>query len=181
MSVTSVRHSLPLLHRPGATNPAAGIRIRPLTSGDTRTVTRVFDGLSPQSRVLRFHAGVPRLTQRMARHLADTQPDHHHAVVAWMGEVPVGLARWIRLRDRPGTAELAVEVVDDFHGRGIGSRLVREAARTADGHQIHTFLAVVHPEHRRLRRWLEAHRAHLDGGDPDSHLITVSRLLGNRP
>ncbi len=59
----------------------------------------VFAGLSAHSRYLRFHSRVSRLTAAARRIVA-------------LGE---------------GRAELAVEVVDAWHGGGVGTRLVRAA------------------------------------------------------
>ena len=39
------------------------------------------------------------------------------------GEVPLGVARFVR-RDEPGTAEVAVTVVDDWQGRGVATALL---------------------------------------------------------
>jgi GNAT superfamily N-acetyltransferase len=102
----------------------AGIAIRPLRRGDVATVQVVFDGLSPRSRLLRFHAPVPRLSARSRQVLADADGCRHVALVAVALSEPVGIARFVRTG--PGVAELAVEVVDTWQGHGIGRALLEE-------------------------------------------------------
>lgn len=55
----------------------------------------------------------------------------------------VGEARFIRARDDPHAAELAVAVVDDWQGRGVGTRLTSELARRAREENITVFTALV--------------------------------------
>lgn len=105
--------------------PAAILRIRPLRRDDL-AVDAVFDGLSPQSRYLRFHGPTPRLTGSVRRHLLDVDGRSRAALVAEArtnrGWRTAGIARLIAVS--PGRAELAVAVVDAWQGRGVGRRLV---------------------------------------------------------
>jgi GNAT superfamily N-acetyltransferase len=118
----------------------------------------VFAGLSPHSRLLRFHAPVPRLTASWCRLLTAVDGRRHAAIVAeafvdgrWAA---VGIARIAATG--PGTAELAFAVVDAWHGRGIGGRLVDEAACLAVdlGHERLT--ALVLRENARARALLRS-------------------------
>jgi RimJ/RimL family protein N-acetyltransferase len=107
------------------------VRIRPLTPSDGAAVDAVFAGLSPTSRRQRFLGPRDRLTPAMRRALLAVDGERHVALVAEAGpdRVPVGIARYVA--DGPGRAELAYEVVDAWHGRGVGTRLVRKLVRTA--------------------------------------------------
>jgi GNAT superfamily N-acetyltransferase len=107
-----------------------GLVLRPLAPGETATVQRVFDGMSDRSRRLRFLAPVPRLSRDTLDRLADVDHDRHGCWVAELAGEPVGLGRYVRLADRPGVAEIALEVVDAEQGRGIG-RVLRDAVAAA--------------------------------------------------
>lgn len=104
----------------------ATIRLRPLRRGETAVVDTVFDGMSAHSRHLRFHGPRPRLTEAMRRALTDVDGVRHvalvtEAVVDGTPE-PIGIGRLVGIGD--GTAEVAFSVVDAWHGRGVGRRLL---------------------------------------------------------
>lgn len=163
--------------RPRPRPPLRRLRISELRSGDTATVLEIFQGLSPRSRFLRFHTGQPVLPLRMLRRLADTDPESHVAHVATIGGRPVGLARWIRFPDLDRTAELAVEVVDDAHGFGIGQALVAEAARSAQRAGVQDFLAYVVPGNRAVLSWARGRGAFGDNADDSLLRLPVAALV----
>jgi RimJ/RimL family protein N-acetyltransferase len=109
-----------------AVQPKLGpeIFVRPLRRGDTATVQAVFDRLGDESRRTRFNGPKWRLGEKELRWLATVGPGHH-ALVAWVDgdPEPVAIARLVRLGAR--SAEIAFEVADPYHDRGIGSALVR--------------------------------------------------------
>jgi RimJ/RimL family protein N-acetyltransferase len=102
------------------------VRLRPMQRGETDVVDTVFDGMSSHSRHLRFHGPRPRLTDAMRRMLSDVDGIHHLALVAEAVDgttvTPIGIARLVEIE--PHTAEVAFAVVDAWHGRGIGRRLL---------------------------------------------------------
>ncbi|MDN5857269.1 MAG: GNAT family N-acetyltransferase [Pseudonocardia sp.] len=144
------------------------VRLRPMRPGDD-AVQAVFDGLSARSRYLRFGTPMRRLGDALRRHLADVDGIERAGLVAEAaiagGWSPVGIAR-LSTYD-PGRAELAVEVVDAWQGRGIGRRLLVAIGELA-GQLGHTELtAEVLPENQRvvqlLRRVFPGARASFDG------------------
>jgi hypothetical protein len=105
------------------------IRVRALAAGDAATLDAVFDGLSARSRYLRFHSPRPRLTTNVRRRLLDVDGDRHSPWPPRCGPaavVPIGIGRVLRIA--PGVGELAVEVVDDWQGRGSRSPAAGVAA-----------------------------------------------------
>jgi GNAT superfamily N-acetyltransferase len=131
----------------GAMNPtllAPTVLVREVGPDEGHLAVEVFAGLSARSRYQRFHAGVPRLTAAMARHLAAVDGRRHVAFVAETGpdgSPPVGLARYIVTA--PGVADVAVEVVDAWQDLGVGRRLVGALAAHARGHGITRFVGEV--------------------------------------
>ena len=109
------------------------VDLRPLRRGEHAPVQRVFAGLSPRSRYLRFLAPLPQLPAPMLHTLTDVDHRGHSAWVALHDKDPVGLARAVRTRKDPSAAEIAVAVVDREHRCGIASALLRVlAVATAD-------------------------------------------------
>lgn len=130
------------------------LTVERLHPGDTRTVHAVFAQLSSRSVWLRFHTGLPRLTPRMAERLAAVVPGAHGVLVARLGGVPVGLARWHRDPARHHRADVAVEVADAVQGRGVGRRLLAALVESARAEGIRELTAEVLGENVRVVRWL---------------------------
>jgi GNAT superfamily N-acetyltransferase len=122
----------------GHRGPAA-VTLRELGPDEHDVLDVVFAGLSPTSRYRRFHAPIRRLSGSMRTHLGAVDGHRHLAVAAFAaGGAPIGIARLIGFGcGPPGRVELAVEVVDAWQRRGVGSRLVREvlARGRAAGHR----------------------------------------------
>jgi RimJ/RimL family protein N-acetyltransferase len=132
--------------------------VRPLRRSDRAGILAGFEQLSPESRYLRFAAPKPRLTERDLAHLLDVDHDRHEALVAYdpVSGDPVGVARYVRLRDDPSTAEIAVTVVDREQGHGVGRCLVRRLVDTAAAHGVRVLRAETLSENRRAIRGLLA-------------------------
>jgi GNAT superfamily N-acetyltransferase len=98
------------------------VAVRELGGGEDRVLDAVFAGLSDRSRYLRFHSPVPRLLSGVRRALLDVDGHRHIALVATAGATSIGIARCIDLGS--ARAELAIEVVDAWQGRGVGTLLL---------------------------------------------------------
>lgn len=86
--------------------------------------------------------------------------------MAWVAHIsgrPVGIARYIRYPDELERAELAVEVVDAEHGRGVG-RVLTEATVTAAVQGVRRLSATLDPGNA-------ASRALLAGLGAQFHLV----------
>lgn len=68
------------------------VRLRLLRRGEHDLVAAFFAGLSAESRRRRFLQAMPRLPQRLLRHLADVDGRRHVAVVAEAGDQTAGIA-----------------------------------------------------------------------------------------
>src|SRR2546423_1037240 len=74
-----------------------------------------------------FLSPVPQLTQSMLAFLTSVDGVNHRAwgavVMEPSGLVPAGVVRWVRTRDDAAVADMAVTVIDDHQGRGLGGLL----------------------------------------------------------
>lgn len=116
-----------------------------LQYGDRAAVHEVFEGLSEESRRLRYHGSKPRLREGEVDQLIDVGCCGREAVAAIdlvSGKV-VGMARFVRDERDPRVAEVAFEVVDACQSNGIGRRLIAELATLARLEGIERFRASV--------------------------------------
>lgn len=161
---------------------AARVTVRPMTARDGDALDRVFAGLSPTSRRSRYLAELDQLAPAVRSALLDIDGRHHVAFVAEVGRghapTPVGIGRYVL--DEAGSAEIAYEVVDAWHGRGVGRRLVRAlvaAARSAGVERMHASLLDDNVASMGLlRHELVAVRVRRDGG-----LLHVTASLSPAP
>jgi RimJ/RimL family protein N-acetyltransferase len=126
------------------------VDLRPLTRGERDPLLAVFDKMSPESRALRYLSGMVRLPSAILDQLTDVDGDRH---VAWLASAqgqPVGIARYVR--DDAGVAEVAVEVVDDHQGLGLGSALMDAVTTVAAADGVHRVRAVLSPDNEPSRR-----------------------------
>lgn len=116
-----------------ALRDGARVCLRPLEPDDRSAVEEVFASLSERSRSERFHGPKPRLADADLRQLLAVDHQDHEAVLA-VEEASgraLGIARFVRDRWEPDVAEIAFEVADDWHGRGLATVLVAALSRRA--------------------------------------------------
>jgi RimJ/RimL family protein N-acetyltransferase len=104
--------------------------LRPAVAADRDLLVAGFERLSPESRYRRFFAPVKHMSSAMLDHLMSMDYRDHFAWAALSAEPGpdgrpegVGVSRYFRLKD-PEAAEMAVTVVDDWQGRGLGRVLL---------------------------------------------------------
>jgi acetate---CoA ligase (ADP-forming) len=120
-----------VLLRDGAT-----LRLQAPTPADVDDIRAFYDGLSPESRYLRFH-GFGR-TDAVARADAETTGADRPALISRHDGRVVAVAGYAGLRE-PGVAEAAFAVADDDQRRGIGMRMLEQLAEIAADRGIHRF------------------------------------------
>jgi GNAT superfamily N-acetyltransferase len=119
-----------------------GITVRPLRNGETAAVQAVFDRLGPRSRHLRF-GGAKNVLSQSDLELLSRIDGNHHALVALVGGLPIGIARLVRNGD---VAEVAFAVTDEWQGKGVGTILVERLACDARAAGIERFTAEIRPD-----------------------------------
>lgn len=100
------------------------VDLRPVTPDDKALLADGFARLSERARYLRFLAPADRLTASQLAYLSEVD---HHDHVAWgalQGERAVGVGRFVRYTDDRSSADLALTVLDEFQGRGVGRLLI---------------------------------------------------------
>lgn len=142
------------------------VLLRPFRPRDGGLLVAGFDRLSPLSRYRRFLAPVPRLTESMLAFLTSVDGVDHRAWGAVVderpgaattgtgGRTPAGVVRWVRTKDDPAVADVAVTVIDDFQGQGLGGLLLDVAVLDAAAHGVERFEGVVLGENVPSRRML---------------------------
>jgi GNAT superfamily N-acetyltransferase len=123
----------------------ADVEVRPIRPDDKETLAAAFENLSDQSRYQRFFSPHARLTQKELRYFTEVDHSAHEAIIALEPGTGAGLgvARYVRSKADPGTAEIAVAVIDAWHGRGVGTALLDALADRAREEGIERFSAVI--------------------------------------
>src|SRR3954469_12230377 len=120
----------------------ARVLVRPIDPADRLLLEEALDGLGDESRYRRFLAQRSAFSDLELDYLTDVDHRDHEALLAIdvASGVLVGVARYVRVA--PRTAELAVTVIDDWQGRGVGGCLLKLLARRARRAGIRRFVAV---------------------------------------
>ena len=132
-----------------ALRDGATVRVRPMTTGDEQALRDLLDGLSIESRWLRFFSAGADL-HRVATYMAELEPERGRGLIAVAGDPERIVAHAAYIRETPSRAEVAFEVADDWQGRGIATVLLAHLSELATGDGIDTFTAVVLPDNHRM-------------------------------
>jgi len=98
--------------------------LSPLDSGDRHWIEEGLAELSMQSRYTRFGMGVAGLSAHELDYLADVDQRNHVAWGALVNGNGAGVGRYI-ISDETNPPEVAVTVLDEFQGNGLGTILLR--------------------------------------------------------
>jgi RimJ/RimL family protein N-acetyltransferase len=136
------------------------VLLRPGLPTDRALLAREFERLSPESRYRRFFSPLKAMTPTLLDYLTSMDYVDHFAWAALSaepgphGEVQgIGVSRYIRLPD-PTAAEMAVTVVDDWQGKGLGRILLDALVLEALENGISRFEGDVLVENRPMQELL---------------------------
>ena len=127
--------------------------VRALRSDDRERVARAVRGLERQSIYYRLFSYRNELTEAGLDRIMRLDPDREVVLLVTVGEgdgeTVVGSGRYVT--SSPGTAEIAFVVEEDYHGRGIASRLLHHLAIVARANGISTFEADVLADNKAMQ------------------------------
>ena len=129
------------------------ISIRQVVAEDRVGMAALFARLTPQSRYQRFLSPKLKLTERELTFFTDVDHLNHEAIVAidQHDNSIIGIARYVRYRDRADVAEVAIEIADAFQRMGIGSALASATIQRAHANGLTLLTATTLWENRAAR------------------------------
>jgi RimJ/RimL family protein N-acetyltransferase len=140
------------------------VMLRPVLPEDRDRLQSGLLQMSAESRYQRFFSPVRGLTEEQLRYFTEVDQEKH---VAWIGldassaGLPgIGIARFIRMEERPTMAEVACAVVDALQERGLGTALLAILYLMAQARGIETLRAFVLAENTKIVSWLGHLGAH---------------------
>jgi RimJ/RimL family protein N-acetyltransferase len=116
------------------------VLVRPVRSTDALLLADAFARLSETSRRMRFLGTKEELSAAELRYYANVDHHDHEALIALdpVGGRCVGVGRYVR-----DAAEIALTVIDDWQGRGLGTELLARLSYRARQEGICRLTAVV--------------------------------------
>jgi GNAT superfamily N-acetyltransferase len=159
----------------------ARVTVRAARPQDEPALLSFLSGLCLEARRMRFFTGAADIVY--AAHLAVATGDDRYGLIAHDEEgLTVGHATYVKLDEE--RAEVAVEVADHLHGRGLGTLLIEQLAAVAQERGVTRFVAEVLPENRAMldvfRDGFDAHVRFHDGTDTADFPTAAWRLAHER-
>ncbi len=159
----------------------SSVTVRAARAQDEAALLVFLSDLCLEARRMRFFTGAADIDY--AAHLAAaTGADRFGLIAHDETGVTVGHATYVKLDDE--RAEVAVEVADHLHGRGLGTILIERLAAVAEAHGIARFVAEVLPENGAMldvfTGGFDAHLHYHDGTDTAEFPTAAWRLARER-
>ena len=109
------------------TSKGLRFRVRPISPSDKELLQRGFGELSERSQYLRFFNVNNKLSDAHLEYLTEVDGIQN---VAWgildesgKEPIPVGVGRFVKLKDEQGVAEVAITIIDSYQKKGLGKVL----------------------------------------------------------
>ena len=146
----------------------SAVLIRPVRSADAPLLADGFDRLSGRSRQMRFLTMKKVLSPAELRYFTDIDHHDHEALGAldYTDGRGVGVARYVRDAQDPQAAEVAVTIVDDWQGRGLGTELLARLSDRARQAGIRRFTGLVAEDNKAMAGLLGNLSAEIVGRAP---------------
>lgn len=129
------------------------LEVRPVTAADRAGLAEAFRRLSERARHDRFLGPKPRLTSAELSYLTEIDHRTHEALAAVDPEdgALIGVARYATVRGERECADMALFVIDAWHGQGIGTLLGRRLLARAAENGIARLTATTFADNRPAR------------------------------
>ena len=132
------------------------VRLRPLRPDDLDRELSFIKGLSQQTLYQRVQYFTREITRETAARLLELDYHDRMAIAAVLGHFPdeefIGVSRYARIEGTDG-AECAVVVTDAWHGRGVGTELMRSLAQAARDNGLRTLVGTSLGDNQRIHAW----------------------------
>jgi GNAT superfamily N-acetyltransferase len=158
------------------------VLLRPVVPEDKERLVQGLERLSPASRYRRFMTAVARIPPRQLAYFTELDYVNHYAVGALALDEPgrpgIGVARYVRLAEEPEAAEVAVTIIDEYQGRGVGKLLLRALAAVAEEHGIRAFQAEIMADNHGARALVTGMGARIArSGNPVLFVMDVPKQM----
>jgi GNAT superfamily N-acetyltransferase len=152
MSSIPSTNELVRLGAPIALRDGSPVRVRQGHHTDRDLLLRGFARLSPESRYRRFLVPMHELSDPAVRYLTEIDHHDHEAMIALDAQTGegIGVARYVRDPNQPDAAEVAVTVIDDWQGKGLGTLLLEVISARARAEGITRFTALMLAENTEM-------------------------------
>ena len=160
------------------------VLVRAVRPEDKPLFARGWERFGEESRYRRFMGAKQRLSTRELSFFTEIDHIDHEALGALdprSGD-GLGVARYVRDRDRPHAAEAAVSVIDAMQGRGLGGILLRRLSHRAAQNGIRIFTAgLLTTNHSMLRLFEKLGEVRVTGRSGPEIAIDVELSVADAP
>ena len=132
------------------------LEIRPIEPSDKPALVAAVEQSSDDAIYRRFLNPHGRLTAAELRYFTEVDHRDHEALMAVdpASGIGVGVARYVRDRERRDSAEIALSVLETWQGRGVGKALLHRLSERARAQGIARFTALMLADNTPMRRLL---------------------------
>lgn len=150
--------------------------IRPLRPDDASRLRAFFDGLSDETRRLRFLERADSLTEPAMRFFSDVDQERHVALVCEHEGRLVGDARYT-VNPSGRSCEFGIVVADAMRGTGVARPLMEALIGAAREHGLERMKGLVLRSNGRMLRFVQALGFELDEVPDDPSVLRATKRL----
>jgi acetyltransferase len=162
----------------GTTRDGVSITLRPVHYDDEPLLQDLFAHMSREDVRFRFFTAMRELSHALANRLLTMDYDRQLALVALHDGAPLGVARYAATGPGKSSAEYAIAVRSDWHGRGVGYLLLTRLIDIAREHAIGELVGQILRENQPMLEMCRSLGFTIAADPADATLIRVRKTLG---